>query len=312
MIDEPRVARFRGEGFLVEFFERLFTPITNVLGGILMFFHGLGLPWWLAIAALTILVRGVLFPLTVKQVKSMRQMQELRPKLQEIQEKHKGDTQKLREEQMKLYQETGVNPVGGCLPLLIQMPIFIGIFYVIREFGGTQGMIGVPDTQGTVESFTTGGILWFTNLSQPDQLYLLPIISAVTMVGAMEMTNKQMEPQMRWVMRVVPVVFLFFTIFFPAGLLVYIVTSNIVTLFQNYLIYHHGPGKQKSENAGGDGSSGNGRASDASKGPETANSAVESGSKTATGDSANGRSSQSASGQSSSSSKRRKKKKKKN
>lgn len=310
MIDEPRVARFRGEGFLVEFFERLFTPITNVLGGILMFFHGMGLPWWLAIAALTILVRGVLFPLTVKQVKSMRQMQELRPKLQEIQEKHKGDTQKLREEQMKLYQETGVNPVGGCLPLLIQMPIFIGIFYVIREFGGTQGMIGVPDTQGTVESFATGGILWFTNLSQPDQLYLLPIISAVTMVGAMEMTNKQMEPQMRWVMRVVPVVFVFFTIFFPAGLLVYIVTSNIVTLFQNYLIYHHGPGKQ---NAGGeDSANSNGADGSSAQSSASTSSAVESGSKPANGDSANGRSSQGASGQSSSSSKRRKKKKKKN
>lgn len=294
---------------MVEFFERLFTPITNVLGAILMFFHGLGLPWWLAIAALTILVRGVLFPLTVKQVKSMRQMQELRPRLQEIQEKHKGDTQKLREEQMKLYQETGVNPVGGCLPLLIQMPIFIGIFYIIREFGGTQGMIGVPDAQGSVESFTTGGALWFTNLSQPDQFYLLPIISAVTMVASMEMTNKQMEPQMRWVMRIVPVVFVFFTIFFPAGLLVYIVTSNIVTLFQNYLIYHHGPGKQ---NAAGEGTSdSNGGEGSSSQSSAAKSSAVESGPNTANGNSGNGRSSQGA-GQSSSSSKRRKKKKKKN
>lgn len=232
---------------MVEFFETLFDPITNVLGAVLMFFHGIGLPWWIAIALLTIVIRTLLFPLTVKQVKSMRQMQELRPRLQEIQEKHKGDRQKLQEEQMKLYQETGINPLGGCLPLLVQMPIFIGIFYIIREFGGTQGMIGVPDTEGTVESFATGGALWFTNLSQPDQLFLLPIISAVTMVASMEITNKQMEPQMRWVMRVVPIVFMFFTIFFPAGLLVYIVTNNIVTAVQNYAIYNFGPGKQSPE-----------------------------------------------------------------
>ena len=309
---------------MVEFFERLFTPITSVLGSVLMFFHGLGLPWWAAIALLTILVRSVLFPLTVKQVKSMRQMQELRPKLQEIQEKHKGDTQKLREEQMKIYQETGVNPVGGCLPLLVQMPIFIGIFYIIREFGGTSGMIGVPDAEGSVESFTTGGALWFTNLSQPDQLFLLPIISAVTMVASMEMTNKSMEPQMRWVMRVVPVVFVFFTIFFPAGLLVYIVTSNVVTLFQNYLIYHHGPGRQNAEGAetsssngsnGSNGSSGEVKADDDSsersvveaesagggEGPRPANN----------GGSGNGRPSQGGSGPNSSANKRRKKKKKK-
>jgi YidC/Oxa1 family membrane protein insertase len=290
-----------------------------VLGAILMFFHGLGLPWWAAIALLTIVVRSVLFPLTVKQVKSMRQMQELRPKLQEIQAKHKGDRQKLQEEQMKLYQETGVNPVGGCLPLLIQMPIFIGIFYIIREFGGTSGMIGVPDTVGTVESFTTGGALWFSNLSQPDPLFLLPVISAVTMVGSMEMTNKQMEPQMRWVMRVVPVVFIFFTIFFPAGLLVYIVTSNFVTLLQNYLIYYRGPGRQNtdsSESNGGAGvvEAGNGsgkeRSGNGSNGQSATAANSANGSNGSKGGSSNG-GSRSGSASSGSSNKRRKKKKKK-
>lgn len=289
---------------MVEFFQNLFTPITNVLGAILMFFHGLGAPWWLAIVLLTIVVRGVLFPLTVKQVKSMRQMQELRPRLQEIQKKHKGDRQKLQEEQMKLYQESGVNPVGGCLPLLVQMPIFIGIFYVIREFGGTQGMIGVPDTQGTVESFTTGGMLWFNNLSQTDPLYLLPVISAVTMLASMEMTNNQMEPQMRWVMRVMPVVFMFFTIFFPAGLLVYIVTSNLVTLLQNYLIYYRGPGRQST---GGDG--GSEKSGAASNGSEATNGS-KSGSK-ASIESGNGSAAQGNSGSNASSSNKRRRKKKK-
>jgi YidC/Oxa1 family membrane protein insertase len=329
---------------LVNFFSNLFSPIVSVLGGILMFFHGLGAPWWLAIALLTIVVRGVLFPLTVKQVKSMRQMQELRPKLKELQEKHSGDRQKLQEEQMKLYQETGVNPVGGCLPLLVQMPIFIGIFYTIREFGGTSGMIGVPDTAGTIESFTTGGALWFQNLSQPDSLFLLPVISAVTMLGSMEMTNKQMEPQMRWVMRLMPVVFVFFTIFFPAGLLVYIVTSNLVTVFQNYLIYYRGPGRQnveetketgKSESSqendskngkngknSKNGKNGSGKAQ-AVDGKQTGAATSPNGSpsngspsngsgKNSNGSQANGHSPRNGSQQGSSSNKRRKKKKKKN
>lgn len=279
------------------------------MGDVLMFFHGLGLPWWIAIALLTIVIRTLLFPLTVKQVKSMRAMQELRPRLQEIQEKHKGDRQKLQEEQMKLYQESGVNPLGGCLPLLVQMPVFIGIFYVIREFGGTQGMIGVPDTEGTVESFATGGALWFTNLSQPDQLFLLPIISAVTMVASMEITNKSMEPQQRWIMRIVPVVFVFFTIFFPAGLLVYIVTNNIVTALQNYLIYNFGPGRQssgdKEQSSGGSGKeSGESKPELESSGNGTQNSNA------SNGKSANGSAGNSGSG--GSSSKRRKKKKKKN
>ncbi|WP_053058049.1 YidC/Oxa1 family membrane protein insertase [Rubrobacter aplysinae] len=310
---------------MVEFFSNLFHPMIVLLGGILTFFHGLGAPWWLAIALLTIVVRGVLFPLTVKQVKSMRQMQELRPKLKEIQDKHSGDRQKLQEEQMKLYQETGVNPVGGCLPLLIQMPIFIGIFYTIREFGGTSGMIGVPDTAGTIESFTSGGMLWFQNLSQPDPLFLLPVISAVTMLGSMEMTNKQMEPQMRWVMRLMPIVFVFFTIFFPAGLLVYIVTSNLVTVFQNYLIYYRGPGRQDAAETGSAGDT-NGKQSGKAGSTSSAdgNSANGSGKKTSNGvqssqsnkaaqaNGHNGGSQQGGSKQGSSSSKRRKKKKKKN
>lgn len=301
---------------MVEFFSNLFAPMISVLGGIMMFFHGLGAPWWLAIALLTIVVRGVLFPLTVKQVKSMRQMQELRPKLQEIQQKHKGDRQKLQEEQMKLYQETGVNPVGGCLPLLIQMPIFIGIFYTIREFGGTSGMIGVPDTQGTIESFTSGGMLWFQNLSQTDPLFLLPVISAVTMLGSMEMTNKQMEPQMRWVMRVMPVVFMFFTIFFPAGLLVYIVTSNLVTVFQNYLIYYRGPGRQDAEDTGNTGKSGSAEESNGKSGAGEVQ-AVNGKQQAGTANSSNGsakdssKNGQQGSQVKSSSSKRRKKKKKK-
>jgi len=135
-----------------------------------------------------------------------------------------------------------VNPLGGCLPILVQMPVFIGIFYVMRQFGVyTAGGQTVPPTEPT---FHEGGILWFQNLSASDPTYLLPIISALTMLAATEITAKNIDPQQRWLMRLLPLGITIFLINFPAGLFVYWITSNLVTLIQNYVIYHHGPGRR--------------------------------------------------------------------
>lgn len=227
---------------IADFFQSLFSPIVNILGAVLLYFHQtLGLQWWLAIVLLTIVIRTLLFPLTVRQVRSMRAMQELRPEMEKIRAKYKDNRQKQQEEQMKLFQENKVNPLGGCLPLLIQMPIIIGIFYVIRKFGG-----GVAGAEAEYPSFTTGGILWFQNLSEHDPLYILPILSAVTMLVSMEVTNKAMEPQQRWLMRLMPIGITVFLWSFPAGLFVYWITSNIITFVQNYAIYNYGPGKKTS------------------------------------------------------------------
>jgi YidC/Oxa1 family membrane protein insertase len=206
---------------------------------------------------LTVIVRSLLFPLTVKQVKSMRAMQDLKPRMDRVRAQFKDNPQRQREEMAKLYQDQGVNPLGGCLPILVQMPVFIGMFYVIRKFGGTPGR-----TPPEYESFTHGGILWFQNLSQADPYYLLPIISALTMLAATEITIKNVDPQQRWLMRLLPVGFTAFLLNFPAGLFMYWITSNVMTLGQNYVIYNYGPGKktpgtEKSE-AKGKGSQGKG------------------------------------------------------
>jgi YidC/Oxa1 family membrane protein insertase len=229
---------------IADFFSKLFDPIVNVLGQVLLYFHEgpLGAPWWVSIALLTVVVRSVLFPLTVKQVKNMRAMQDLRPEMEKIRAQFPNNRQRQQEETMKLYQDRKVNPLGGCLPILVQMPVFIGIFYVIREFGGyTMGDRTIPPTEPT---FHEGGILWFQNLSNPDPTYLLPIISAVTMLAATEITAKNIDPQQRWLMRLLPIGITVFLINFPAGLFVYWITSNLVTLVQNYVIYHHGPGRR--------------------------------------------------------------------
>lgn len=230
---------------IADFFQSLFSPVVNLLGVALKYFHyDLGAPWWLSIVLMTVVVRSLLFPLTVKQVKSMRAMQDLKPEMDKIRGQYKDNRQRQQEEIMKLYQERKVNPLGGCLPILVQMPIFIGIFYVIRQFGGyTAGGKTVPPTQ---PSFHDGGLLWFQDLSQMDSYFILPVLSALTMLAATEITSKNMEPQMRWMMRILPIGVTIFLWSFPAGLFVYWITSNLVTLGQNYLIYHHGPGKKAS------------------------------------------------------------------
>src|SRR5919107_2508629 len=149
---------------IADFFADLFGPIVSVLGAVLLYFHQtLGAPWWLSIVMLTVIVRSLLFPLTVKQVRSMRAMQDLKPQMDRVRAQFKDNPQRQREEMAKVYQEQGVNPLGGCLPILVQMPIFIGIFYVIRQFGGynPRGTTGAPKNP----RFHEGGILLFQNLS---------------------------------------------------------------------------------------------------------------------------------------------------
>ena len=254
---------------IADFFQNLFSPVVNILGAVLLYFHQtLGVPWWLSIVMLTVIVRSLLFPLTVKQVRSMRAMQDLKPQMDRVRAQFKDNPQRQREEMAKVYQEQGVNPLGGCLPILVQMPIFIGIFYVIRKFGGTPGR-----TEPEYESFTSGGILWFQDLSHADPTYLLPIISAVTMLAATEITSKNVDPQQRWLMRLLPVGFTAFLLNFPAGLFVYWITSNLVTLTQNYVIYNHGPGKKpadgkKSNGAGKPGANGTAKDEKAQAGGE--------------------------------------------
>src|ERR687897_1578671 len=227
---------------IADFFQNLFSPVVSVLGAVLLYFHQtIGAPWWLSIVLLTVIVRSLLFPLTVKQVRSMRAMQDLKPHMDRVRAQFKDNPQRQREEMAKLYQEQGVNPLGGGLPLLVHVPIFIGIFYALRQFGGTPGR-SAPQ----YPSFTDGGILWFQDLSHADPTYLLPIISAVTMLAATEINAKNIDPQQRWLMRLLSIGFTIFLLNFPAGLFVYWITSNLVTLIQNYVIYSHGPGKTPS------------------------------------------------------------------
>jgi len=211
---------------MIELLQTLFEPLTRLLGATLSTFHGWGAPWWLSIAFLTIVVRTSLFPLTIKQVKSMRAMQELKPDMDRIRAEYKEDPQRQQQEIMQLYGERKVNPLGGCLPVLVQMPIFITLYYTIKGF------------ENNVQSFHAGGLLWFKDLVQPDPYFILPVISILTMMASQEIVIRKTDPQQKTLMRVMPAAFGVFLSAFPAGLFMYYITSNLVTLAQNLLIYN--------------------------------------------------------------------------
>ena len=212
---------------MIELLRNLLDPLFNLMAITLSTFHGWGIPWWLSISMLTVVVRTLLFPLTFRQVKSMRKMQELKPDMDEIRAKYKDDSRKQQEEIMKLYTERRVNPLGGCLPLLVQIPIFIVLYYTIRKFDA-------------LESFASGGLFWFKDLTIADPYFILPIAYVLTMMASQHWTLKYTAPQQKQLMRFLPIVFGLFLMRFPAGLFVYWISSNIITFVQNYVIYGRG------------------------------------------------------------------------
>ncbi len=213
---------------MLQFLRDLFDPLFNIMGFTLQTFHDWGAPWWLSIMMLTVVVRTFLFPLTIRQVKSMRKMQDLKPAMDELRKEHKDDPQMLQQEMMKLYRERGANPLGGCLPIFVQLPIFLVLYYTIREFD-------------KLESFRTGGLLWFQDLTVYDPLYILPVLYIATMMVAQEIAMKNTAPEQKRIMRFLPLVFGIVLIRFPAGLFVYWVTSNVISIVQNLLIYRNAP-----------------------------------------------------------------------
>ena len=217
---------------MIDLLGKLFGPMIDFMGGVLELFHSVGAPWWLSIVFLTVMVRAALFPLAVKQVKNMRAMQDLKPEMDEIRSKFTNDRQRQQEALMELYKERRVNPLAGFLPVLVQVPVFITMYYVIRGH------------EETFPSFASGGLFWFTDLTRSDPYFILPVLSASILVLAGEISSRNVNPSQKNMMRFLPVVFTAFVAQLPAGLFVYWVTSNTVTLVQNYLIYRRSPGRR--------------------------------------------------------------------
>ena len=210
------------------FFGTIFAPIENLLHFVLETLYsltdlaGVG-SYGLAIILLTVIIKMLLYPLTVKQVKSMKAMQELSPKMKKIQEKYKDNPQVMQQKIGALYQEAGVNPLAGCLPLLIQRPILMGMYYALFNF--------------TYPSAEAAKFLWLPSMSEADPLYILPILSALTTFLQQKMTTTEMNQQMKIMMTVMPLFIGWISLSFPSGLVLYWVTMNVVQIAQQWWMY---------------------------------------------------------------------------
>jgi YidC/Oxa1 family membrane protein insertase len=208
-------------------------PIQAPLRELLLWLNGtIGLTWAWAIVVLTIMVRTALLPLTVRQIHSMQSLQRHAPEMKAIQQKYKGDRQKMNEELMKFYKENSINPAASCLPIAAQIPIFISLYFVLKDFErtvlphlsdpGPLGWLGiVPDITDRASAHWSG--------------FLLLAIYAISQTTSTLLMSTTMERTQRILLLALPLVFLFFILNFPAGLVLYWVTTNLWTTGQGII-----------------------------------------------------------------------------
>ena len=197
------------------------TPIAVPIFWLLQHIHALVGNWGWAIVILTISIKLLFFPLSAKSYRSMAQMRGLSPKLQKLKEQFADDREKLHLAMMDLYKTEKVNPLGGCLPTVVQIPVFIALYWTLV---------------GSVEMRQAPFIGWIHDLSAPDPYYVLPIIMGLTMILQARLNPAPPDPMQAKVMMIMPIVFSVFFLFFPAGLVLYWVVNNLMSIGQQWVI----------------------------------------------------------------------------
>jgi YidC/Oxa1 family membrane protein insertase len=213
------------------------TPILGdletLLRHILNWLHGtVGLPWAWSIVALTVIVRMILVPLTVKQIHSMQNLQRFAPQMKEIQKKYKADKKRQNEELMKFYRENQINPAASCLPMLLQFPVFIALYYVLRNFA----------KEAEVPGHHLGDLSWLhfiPSIADPTTAHWGGFVLLVVYVGSQMASTLYMsatvDKTQRIIFMLMPLVFVFVIAHFPAGLVLYWVTTNLWTVGQGLI-----------------------------------------------------------------------------
>jgi len=211
-------------------FATFLQPLVDLNDAILKFWHdNVGLSWGASIIGLTVVIRAAILPLTFRQVRSMQALQRLQPEMKRIQERYKDDKQRQQQEMMKFYQEHGVNPLASCLPLLLQLPFFLSLFYLLRSSTFKEDIKGE-------ESF-----LFIPNLAKPltghpAALITMIVLYVVTQLISTMVSTMSADPNQRRLMLALPFVFVVFVFRFQAGLLVYWVATNTWTIGQQLFI----------------------------------------------------------------------------
>ena len=205
--------------------------MTSIINGLYSFTGMIGFPSYaLAIILMATIIKVILYPLTVKQMKSTMGMQDIQPKMLEIQKKYKNNPEKMNQEVMALYQEYDINPMAGCLPLLIQMPILYGLFAAMRVFDYANA--------------ADAGFFWIENISLPDPWHILPVIVGVAMFLQQKFMmpanqaggNDQMNQMMKVMLYVMPVMIGFMALTLPSGLAIYWAMFSILSMIQQIFI----------------------------------------------------------------------------
>lgn len=197
--------------------------IAQPMFKLLLFFQGIVGNWGLAIILITFTVKGALYPLTKAQYTSMAKMRLLQPKIQALRERYGEDRQKVSKAMMELYKKEKVNPLGGCFPIVLQMPIFIALYWSLME---------------SVELRHAPFVFWIADLSVKDPLFIMPVLMGISMFFIQKMSPTSVQdPMQQKIMKFMPVIFTGFFVMFPAGLVLYWLVSNIVTLIQQTIIF---------------------------------------------------------------------------
>ena len=209
----------------------IISQLETVMRHVLSWFHtSLGLPWAWAIVATTVVVRMLLVPLTIKQIHSMQNLQRYAPQMKEIQKKYKGDKQKQNEELMKFYRENQINPAASCLPMLLQLPVFIALYYTLKHFNsnfhpGARADLSflhfIPDI--TVQTTAVWGG------------YVLLVVYVLSQMASTFFMAATADKTQRIIFMIMPLVFVFVIAHFPAGLVLYWVTTNLWTVGQGLI-----------------------------------------------------------------------------
>src|SRR5919205_4524792 len=227
----------------------ILQPLIDVFESVLLFFHdNVGFGWGFSIIALTIVVRAALVPLTLKQIKSMQAMQRLAPEIKALQEKFKDDKQRLQQETMKFYQERKVNPFASCLPLALQMPVFISLFYMLRKDlrhdicpAINPPSVANPKPCGASDASQFFFIPDITNTAHGGVLITLVVLYVGSQLFSSIFMSTTADRNQRLIMMGLPFVFVPFIQGFPAGLIVYWITTNLWTVGQGYIIRRRMP-----------------------------------------------------------------------
>lgn len=197
-----------------------FAPIGKVLLVVLKWFNGFVFNWGFSIILLTLLVRAIVLPFNVASYKSMKKMQKIQPLLQSIRERYKDDPTAMNRETMAVMKDQKVNPIGGCLPMLLQMPVFFALYQVLGQ---------------SIELYQAPFIFWIHDLSVKDAFYVLPVLMGITMYFQQKLTPTTMDPQQAKILQWMPVLFSVFTLSLPAGLTLYIFVSTLFGVIQQQL-----------------------------------------------------------------------------